>query len=248
MSVLEGKKILLTREQKNNKIFAAKLRRLGAIPVFCPLIQTESYECDPPYVNATDWVIFTSVNGVTYFLTQYPNFFTKQTCRIAVIGEKTKDACLKHGIPVHFQAAVYRANEMMQAFFRQYKEVSRIIHICGNLALSTIRLACQKQLVPYKAILVYRTNLRTLTYQEGTNIATVDYLTATSPSTVTGLIHAVTETPAVSHAFSLPIICIGPTTENAARKAGFTNTVLAEKYTIEGMIEMMKTYTERWNT
>jgi uroporphyrinogen-III synthase len=69
----------------------------------------------------------------------------------------------------------------------------------------------------------------------------VDWVTFTSPSTVQNFAHICRQNGL--NPLDLPgkpkIACIGPITEKAARKEGFTADVTAEEYTTDGLIEVI---------
>src|SRR5699024_5756739 len=134
-----------------------------------------------------DWLIFTSVNGVAFFLAQYKAFFIENTCKVAVIGEATKQAIENHGVQVDFMPKVFRAKNMMEEFIHKFNNVKRIIQVKGNLALPTIQDACKERGISYKAVIVYETNYVTPTYQQTDAIQKADFLTASSPSTIDAL-------------------------------------------------------------
>jgi uroporphyrinogen III methyltransferase/synthase len=71
---LEGRTVMITRARAQSAEFAAELERRGARVVSCPTIEIaepESYAVlDEAIANlfGYDWLIFTSVNGVDFFL------------------------------------------------------------------------------------------------------------------------------------------------------------------------------------
>src|ERR1044071_9623465 len=71
---LSGRTIVITRARAQSAEFVAELERLGARVISCPtieIVEPESYALlDEAIENlyGYDWLIFTSVNGVDYFL------------------------------------------------------------------------------------------------------------------------------------------------------------------------------------
>src|SRR5262249_43078280 len=71
---LFGQRIVVTRAGNQAPEFSAKLRALGAEPVEFPVIATLAPADSGPMLRALsqlseyDWLIFTSVNGVRFFL------------------------------------------------------------------------------------------------------------------------------------------------------------------------------------
>lgn len=70
----------------------------------------------------------------------------------------------------------------------------------------------------------------------------VDAVTFTSPSTVENFVELIRRSGL--DPLRLPanpkIACIGPITKQAAEEAGFTNMVVAEEYTTEGLVELLR--------
>lgn len=241
MMTTTKKKILITRAQSDSEKFAELIRQEGTLPIICPLIETKlRHSSVKLQTTSDDWLIFTSVKGVESFLSQYKTFFLKNTCKVAVIGETTKQALEKYGVRVDFMPKVFRAKNMMAEFFQQFNYVRRIIHIKGNLALSTIQEACKERGISYQSFIVYETNPVTPTYQQTNAIQMADFLTAASPSTIDALAQTIKLLPTKAQIVERPIICIGPTTASAAEKNGFMQIFTPETYTVEGMIEKIQ--------
>src|SRR5579863_909227 len=113
---LQGKRILVTRTREQASVFSERLRALGALPVEFPTIQIvppqdweqldgalnklflENAREDPYY----DWLIFTSVNGVTICcerLTTLGHTLEHMShVRIAAIGPATAAALTRYGL------------------------------------------------------------------------------------------------------------------------------------------------------
>src|SRR5699024_8238776 len=118
--------------QSDSDKFAKSMKEQGGVPIICPLIETKLRR-SPFELQTTsdDWLIFTSVNGVAFFLAQYKAFFIENTCKVAVIGEATKQAIENHGVQVDFMPKVFRAKNMMEEFFHKFNNVKRIIQVKG---------------------------------------------------------------------------------------------------------------------
>src|SRR5215210_7277367 len=96
---LAGRTIVITRARAQALDFAAELERLGARVVSCPtieIVEPESYaSLDEAIENlyGYDWLIFTSVNGVDYFLRRLEQrgheVSELDELRVCAIGEAT---------------------------------------------------------------------------------------------------------------------------------------------------------------
>lgn len=98
---LAGRTIVITRALEQANEFVAELERYGASVLLCPTIAItgpESYERLDEAIDhlyGYDWIIFTSVNGVDYFLHRFRHRGHEITelddLQICAIGEATAD-------------------------------------------------------------------------------------------------------------------------------------------------------------
>jgi uroporphyrinogen III methyltransferase/synthase len=96
---LEGRTVMITRAAAQSGEFAAGLERYGARVVSCPVIEIvepESYEpLDQAIDNifGYDWLVFTSTNGVEFFLRRFRalgrDVSELDDLRVCAIGEAT---------------------------------------------------------------------------------------------------------------------------------------------------------------
>ncbi|MDT7540911.1 MAG: uroporphyrinogen methyltransferase / synthase [Acidobacteriota bacterium] len=96
---LEGRAVLNTRAAAQSAEFAAALERYGARVISCPaieIVEPESYEpLDQAIENlfGYDWLIFTSTNGVEFFLRRFRalgrDVSDLDDLRVCAIGEAT---------------------------------------------------------------------------------------------------------------------------------------------------------------
>src|SRR2546421_8029015 len=96
---LAGRTIVITRARAQAAEFASKLERLGARVVNCPtieIVEPESYALlDQAIENlyGYDWLIFTSVNGVDFFMRRLEKLGRDVSeldeLRVCAIGEAT---------------------------------------------------------------------------------------------------------------------------------------------------------------
>src|SRR5512135_1053808 len=66
---LQGRRIVITRPAQKARRLAERLRSLGAVPIEFPTVRIEPAETGPlddalRGLDAFDWVVFTSANGV----------------------------------------------------------------------------------------------------------------------------------------------------------------------------------------
>ncbi|MCA1629992.1 MAG: uroporphyrinogen-III synthase [Acidobacteria bacterium] len=96
---LDGRTVMITRALAQSADFAAELERYGARVVACPtieIVEPESYAVlDEAITNlfGYDWLIFTSVNGVDFFLRRFAHLGRDVTeldeLRVCAVGDAT---------------------------------------------------------------------------------------------------------------------------------------------------------------
>ena len=109
MMVLQGRTVIVTRAASQAAELTAQLESYGAKVIACPTIEIrepDSYErLDEAldHLYGYDWLIFTSTNGVEYFLKRLSNRGLKiedlDEIRVCAIGQRTTDKL--HDAHVH---------------------------------------------------------------------------------------------------------------------------------------------------
>ena len=244
-------KVLITRPRSQADSFAETLAAAGFEPVFFPVIQIRPFEENTALQRAIeklgcyDWVVFTSVNGVEVFFSHLPAAFDAlpagQRTRVAAIGPKTAQALEARGVTPDFVPGEYVAEAILPG----------LGDLRGRWALLPRAEIARKALPEAIAqaggiaheIAVYRT---VPAEPDPDGLAAlksgVGAVTFTSPSTVANFVEIVRR--AGLDPLRLPgnpiIACIGPITRKAAEEAGFTDVVVAEEYTTEGLVELLR--------
>jgi uroporphyrinogen-III synthase len=125
---LAGRTIVITRARAQASDFVALLENLGARVLLCPMIEIaapESYAALDEAIDhlyGYDWIVFTSVNGVEYFLRRLeagghqPSELDR--VRICAIGEATAEKL--HDAQVHVDVIPdeFKAEEVFAALER----------------------------------------------------------------------------------------------------------------------------------
>ncbi len=126
---LFGKRILVTRAREQAESFAGLLGEMGAEVIEFPVIEIfppgsyEALDNAAARVREYDWIVFTSVNGVTKFferlLDSGKDVRELYGIRIAAIGEVTAKEIEKKGIRVELIPGEYRAEGLIEKFERE---------------------------------------------------------------------------------------------------------------------------------
>jgi uroporphyrinogen III methyltransferase/synthase len=248
MSVLTGKRILVTRPRAQAAAFIESLIRLGAQPVIFPTIEIAGPENEAALDRAIlglrgyRWVIFTSVNGVASFWKRLgelglsnENFTGVQ---VAAIGPATAEALRERGIEPDFIPGEYVAEAIVPGLGEVQGQ--RILLPRADIA----RKALVDALVQHGAlpdeIAVYRTVVPQANPQAMRDLEQgVDIATFTSSSTVRNFYQMLGEERASELLRGAVIACIGPVTARTAQALGLRVDIVADEYTVDGLVKAL---------
>ncbi len=245
---LFGKRILVTRPEEQASKFTAKLEALGAAVIELPTISCVPLEETPELDSAIedmphiDWVVFTSVNGVSSLLQRLR--LTNRDIRslagpkIAAIGESTADALQALGLRVDFCPSEFKAETFVDEF--PSSDPQRILLVRADEGRDVIpdgltRLGHQVMVAPVYRTVMAETSADQLSaaLDEG-----IDFVTFTSSSTVKNFVQILGERATLD---CVKIVSIGPITSATARKHGLTVHAEARVHTIDGLVEAILT-------
>src|ERR1700722_15526413 len=133
---LFGKKIVVTRAHEQAPELSDRLRALGADAIELPVISLEP-PADPgrldraiENLSSYDWLIFTSVNGVRFFLNrldQSQHDLRSVKARICAIGPATRKAVEDLHLKVDLMPEAYVAESLIKAFADQNLAGQRVL-------------------------------------------------------------------------------------------------------------------------
>ena len=246
-----GKTVLVTRAREQASKLTAALERLGARCLEVPSIRLAEPEDGFHAVDAAisriaeyDWVIFTSVNGVSRFFERMER--EKKDARalgkaiIAAIGTATADALKSHGILADVVPKEFRAEGILEALENLVKEGQKILIPRAQEAREILPEKLRELGAVVDVAPVYRTEAAETdgeALRQKLAEGKIDYVTFTSSSTVTNLLRIVGTAKALH---GVKTACIGPVTAESCRKKGIEPDIVAEEYTIQGLVEAMR--------
>jgi len=249
-SPLFGKRVLVTRPEDRDDDFARELLRAGAEPVLAPTIAITPPDDPAAAERAThdpaqySWAVFTSANGVRVFFdyldARRDDARVFGSAKIAAIGLKTSQALLKRNVYADAIPHRYVAEDLADLLIASSREGDSMLiyRAAGARDVLPDRLNAAGRratvVAAYKTVIV----LDPLFAQR---VERSDIVTFTSASAVNGFVHnlgdAKTARAACAHK---TVACIGPVTAQAARDAGLTVGVIAEEYTVEGLVAALR--------
>jgi uroporphyrinogen III methyltransferase/synthase len=234
---LAGKKVLVTRAREQSEEIREKLLSLGAAPVLLPMVSFEKLTIDTAVfssLSSFQWIVFTSANAVRFFFEELRaskrDSRALASSQIICVGKKTAEALSSFGI----DADVYPQEERSEAILPllsgqiagQHFLLPRPKEVAFPLASElTKRGGICEELILYQNVAPQASEL---------NAEEIDIVTFASPSAVENLCKTYPE--ALSNLQTKRTVVIGPTTETAAKKFGFTNVVTAETPSIDAML------------
>ena len=225
-----------------------KLQNLGATTVEIPTIviepPSETIQIDNSIRNLSkyDWVIFTSVHGVEFFLQRMSALRTPtsalRSVRIAAIGSATAEPLERVGrrpdyIPPEF------LSEQIANGLGDLQGI-RILLPRADIASKKLPLqlrdrgALVEEIVAYKTVRPRELDYARLMHTIETGI---DIATFTSPSTVHNFAAALGNAEAGKFLRNVRVACIGPVTSEAARKVGMDVHIVANPHTVDALVE-----------
>jgi uroporphyrinogen III methyltransferase/synthase len=256
---LFGKRILVTRAREQASDFRALLEDLGAACTELPTIAIEpppSWEPLDAVISrlaSYDWIVFTSVNGVKYFLQRLRvaclDVRELKGVRIAAIGPKTAEALEDLGLRLDLVPGEYRAEAIIEALLSaEPLEGKRFLipraMVARDILPDSLRKAgAEVDVVPaYQTVQPYGRAEAVLPMLERGEI---DCVTFTSSSTVSNFFSMFDRERIAPLLERTAIACIGPITAETARKHGLVVSIMPADYTIPAFAEAIAAHYSR---
>ena len=248
---LFGKRVLVTRARAQASKLTTALETLGAdvreVPAIALAGPSDGYQAiDAAIEKLCDyqWLIFTSANGVERFFSRLAKA-GKDTralgyAQIAAIGSATAEKLAAYGIRADVVPAVYRAEGILEAIKGKLPPHANILIPRAEQAREILPEKLREEGHTVDVAPVYQT---VAADADGAALAqdltqgAYDIVTFTSSSTVTNLVKILGTSEPLKHAKTA---CIGPVTAETAKKNGIEPDVVAETYTIDGLVEAIR--------
>jgi uroporphyrinogen III methyltransferase/synthase len=244
---LFGRRIVVTRAREQADSLSARLRALGADAIEVPTIEIRPADDYTPLDRAIadlgsyDWLIFTSANGVRFFVDRLDRSgadWRSLRARICAIGPATRAAVEALHLKVDLMGREYVAEGLLEAFAAHDVAGKRVLLARAAVARDVVPEELRRRGAHVDVVEAYRTVVperasdtvrRALDCQP-------HCVTFTSSSTVRNFI-------AVAGAESLrgiPVVSIGPITSQTARELGVEVTAQAREFTIDGLMNAVQ--------
>lgn len=250
-------RVLITRPRKDAPELAYLLAELGAQAFYLPTIDirpiadTTNLDKAISRLHCYDWLVLTSTNAVDVFLDRKAALGIDripENLRIAAVGPKTAARLAREDILADFVPDEYIAEAILPGLGELRGRW--VLLPMADIAHDTLPRAIQAadgiahvitayQTIPAEpdptGLAAVRSGLDVITFTSGSaarNFAAIIRRTGLDPVNLPG-------SPAIA--------CIGPKTAQAAEEAGFRVEIIAESYTLEGLVEAISTFVEKRN-
>jgi uroporphyrinogen III methyltransferase/synthase len=200
-------------------------------------------------LKSYDWIVFTSVNGVTYFFEQL--FADQKDVRAlnhmhtAAIGPATAKRLLDFGLNSDIVPETYRAESVVEAFSREDIQGKKILLPRAKEARPILPQELSKLGANVDEIAAYQT-IKDLQNKDelinGLEENTIDLITFTSSSTVKNFKELLPANKFKQLIDGVTVASIGPITTETAKKLGFEVDISADEFTIAGLCEAILQY------
>ena len=241
---LFGKRIVVTRAKGQAEALSARLRALGADVVELPAIEIRPAADPAPLDQAIsslhcyDWLIFTSVNGVRFFLDRLDASAADLRAiraRICAIGPATRAAVEALHLKVDLMGKEYVAEGLVEAFAGHDLAGKRILLPRAAVARDLVPAELSRRGARVDVVEAYRSiapeNLSAQIREIFTAARKPDCITFTSSSTVQNCAAAGAGFEGVR------VATIGPVTSQTARTLGVDVDAEAHPYTVDGLVD-----------
>ncbi len=243
---LLGQRIIVTRAREQSGEMGARLRELGAECIEFPTIEIRPAVDYAPLDAAItqlpsyDWLIFTSANGVRFFLDRLDRSTSDLRglrARLCAIGPATRRALEQHHLKVDLTPAEYVAESLVAAFASEDLKGKRILLPRAAVARDVAPEGLTRLGAHVDVVEAYRTAIPDDAPGRAREIFSTgqkpDWITFTSSSTVTNFLQAA----GADALTGVRVASIGPVTTATLRRNGLEPAVEAAEFTTAGLIE-----------
>ena len=240
---LFGKRIVVTRDRRQASAFGECLEELGAEALYLPVIEIQPPSNPEPLdeaierLDSYDWIIFTSVNGVKYFVERLDasaRDLRMLRAKICAIGPATAAAVEKLHLKVDRVPKEYVAESLVEAFAGDDLKGKSVLLPRAAVARDVVPVALSERGARVDVVEAYRTEAVAATAARAREILKrrPHWITFTSSSTAKNFFAAVTP----QDVGGIRIASIGPVTSQTLREMGIAVDLEAPQHTIAGLV------------
>ena len=249
---LAGRRIVVTRPRAGDplrRLLAAEGAEIVEFPTIriAPPRDYDRLDAALRRLAGYAWVVFTSRNGVAAVVGRLAALGRPAAAlgraRLAAIGPGTGEALRGYGLTVEVSPAEFRAEALLAMLTREDLRGARVLIPRAAVARDVLPEGLRRAGAVVDVVPAYRTDVEhgqapaaAAAVREGR----IDAITFTSSSTVRHFVRLVG--PDAPRALDgVLVACIGPVTAETAREAGLSVGVVAQHYTLAGLVDALRT-------
>ena len=245
---LFGKRIVVTRAKGQAEALSARLRVLGADVVELPAIEIRPAADPAPLDQAIaslscyDWLIFTSVNGVRFFVERLDGSAADLRglrAKICAIGPATRAAIEALHLKVDLMGKEYVAESLVEAFAAHDLAGKRVLLPRAAVARDLVPKELARRGARIDVVEAYRTVIPEEMAEQARAIFGGSHqphaITFTSSSTVQNFVAAA----GIEAVAGMRVATIGPVTSNTACGLGLRVDAEAQPFTVDGLVNAL---------
>src|SRR4051794_15086384 len=243
---LHGKRIVVTRARAQASELARRLDALGGEPIELPAIRIEPRIDSEEVTQAVEsihtyaLVCLTSSNGVDLLFeamaSQGRDARALANASIAAIGSGTEAALAANGVIADIVPERFVAEELVQALDELDLQGKPVLVARAAEAREVLPDALRKKGAEVDVVTLYETVAEDPDPAALERAREADFIPFTSSSTVRNFVEAAGKNGIPNQA---RVVSIGPVTSEAAREAGLTVDIEAERHDIDGLVEAL---------
>lgn len=247
---LFGQRIVITRDRGQAGDLGARLHALGADVIELPTIEIRpAYDPEPldraiAQLESYDWLIFTSANGVRYFVDRLDSSgrdLRALKARLCTIGPATRQAVEALHLKVDLMPDEYVAESLVSAFDGIDLAGKRVLLPRAAVARDVVPNELAKRGAVVDVVEAYRTVVPLDAEQRARTIFRAErkphWITFTSSSTVKNFL-AIAGRDALE---GIHVASIGPVTSSTLKMHGIPVTAEAKPFTMDGLVQAIVT-------
>jgi uroporphyrinogen III methyltransferase/synthase len=242
--------VVVTRGAVGSQEWRQRLTDLGAKVYNLPTMTMSPVEPDAAIVEeltaleAYDWVVFTSANGVRYLGTVSAqlgiNLGSMQLPQVAVVGSQTARAASAAGFQVAFEPSVSDSAHLSAEL--DLARGKRVLLLRTTIASDDLPHALTTRGADVTDLRIYKTEPLTGGDPDFSHLladGAVDYITFASPSAVAGFEMRLSKAD-LALAKQLPAVSIGASVTDVLQQAGFQQIHTAKAASLQGVVDMLE--------
>jgi uroporphyrinogen III methyltransferase/synthase len=250
---LFGRRYVVTRSREQAGRLSEGLRSLGADVWELPAIRFEALPLDKAMRRAlaglpkTDWLVFTSANGVEHFLARLHeaglDARSLAGCKVAAMGPGTAEALARRGLRADLLPGSFDAEHLLAGLLPRLARTGarrRVLLVRASSGRDVLPEGLRRNKVACVDLAVYRTLAQapeTRGLERAIREGTISGVTFTSSSTVDQFKALFSPVRWKALAPSVRGLCLGPITRRSAEAAGIQDITEAPAASIAALLK-----------